>query len=127
MEPCFDAYRAIKPYLITSGNPPTRERIQSQTDRDRIDDTTKLHPVRVLHDELPGVLDRGQLHRPRRHRQRAPVHLRHRDEGAAERLDILNEVDGAWRCRTTFNCPSPTRAASRCPIRSRSARSAASR
>ena len=33
MEPFFDAYRAIKPYLITSGNPPTRERIQSQTDR----------------------------------------------------------------------------------------------
>src|SRR6195952_4065428 len=26
MEPFFDAYRAIKPYLITSGNPPTRER-----------------------------------------------------------------------------------------------------
>ena len=24
--------------------------------------------------------------------------------GAAERLDILNEVDGVWRCRTTFNC-----------------------
>ena len=27
-----------------------------------------------------------------------------RDEAAAERLDILNEVDGVWRCRTTFNC-----------------------
>src|ERR1700759_3167638 len=24
MEPFFDAYRAVKPYLITSGNPPTR-------------------------------------------------------------------------------------------------------
>src|SRR6202022_4865646 len=41
MEPFFDAYRAIKPFLMTSGNPPTRERIQSQTDRDRYDDTTK--------------------------------------------------------------------------------------
>ncbi len=27
-----------------------------------------------------------------------------RDYGAAERLDILNDVDGVWRCRTTFNC-----------------------
>ena len=27
-----------------------------------------------------------------------------RDEGAAERLDILNDIDGVWRCRTTFNC-----------------------
>src|SRR5699024_2309617 len=35
MEPFFEAYRAIKPYLITSGNEPTRERIQSQADRAR--------------------------------------------------------------------------------------------
>ena len=41
MEPFFDAYRAVKPYLIISGNPPTRERIQSPTDRARYDDTTK--------------------------------------------------------------------------------------
>ena len=26
------------------------------------------------------------------------------DDNAAVRLDILNEVDGVWRCRTTFNC-----------------------
>ena len=42
MEPFFDAYRAVKPFLITSGNPPTRERIQSQTDRARFDDTLSL-------------------------------------------------------------------------------------
>ena len=33
MEPFFDAYRAIKPYLITSGNQPTRERIQTEAAR----------------------------------------------------------------------------------------------
>jgi succinate dehydrogenase/fumarate reductase-like Fe-S protein len=27
-----------------------------------------------------------------------------RDEGAEERLDILNDVEGVRRCRTTFNC-----------------------
>ena len=27
-----------------------------------------------------------------------------RDDGAAERLTILNDKDGVWRCRTTFNC-----------------------
>src|SRR5437879_1897789 len=41
MEPFFEAYRAVKPYLITYGNEPTRERIQSQADRERFDDTTK--------------------------------------------------------------------------------------
>ena len=27
-----------------------------------------------------------------------------RDENAAVRLDILNDQEGVWRCRTTFNC-----------------------
>ncbi len=27
-----------------------------------------------------------------------------RDEGAKVRLDILNDKEGVWRCRTTFNC-----------------------
>ena len=27
-----------------------------------------------------------------------------RDEAAHERLEILADEDGVWRCRTTFNC-----------------------
>ena len=27
-----------------------------------------------------------------------------RDEGAEERLEILADKDGVWRCRTIFNC-----------------------
>ena len=27
-----------------------------------------------------------------------------RDQGQAERLDILNERFGVWACRTAFNC-----------------------
>jgi succinate dehydrogenase / fumarate reductase iron-sulfur subunit len=27
-----------------------------------------------------------------------------RDQAAAERLKILAEPDGVWRCRTIFNC-----------------------
>ena len=27
-----------------------------------------------------------------------------RDEGSQVRLDILNDKEGVWRCRTTFNC-----------------------
>ncbi len=27
-----------------------------------------------------------------------------RDRGANERLEILNDRDGVWRCRTIFNC-----------------------
>jgi succinate dehydrogenase / fumarate reductase iron-sulfur subunit len=27
-----------------------------------------------------------------------------RDQGANERLEVLNDRDGVWRCRTIFNC-----------------------
>ncbi|CAA9409597.1 MAG: Succinate dehydrogenase iron-sulfur protein, partial [uncultured Quadrisphaera sp.] len=36
----------------------------------------QVHPVRRVHVELPGVLDRRAVLRPRGDRQRAPVHLR---------------------------------------------------
>jgi succinate dehydrogenase / fumarate reductase iron-sulfur subunit len=41
MEPFFEAFRSIKPFLITDGREPTRERLQSAEDRERFDDTTK--------------------------------------------------------------------------------------
>lgn len=54
MEP-FDAHRAVnKPFLITSGNPPTNaERIQSATDRARFDDTNKCIPARAALTSCP--------------------------------------------------------------------------
>src|SRR3954447_666557 len=41
MEPFFEAYRAVKPFLITHDKEPTKERLQSAADRERFDDTTK--------------------------------------------------------------------------------------
>jgi succinate dehydrogenase / fumarate reductase iron-sulfur subunit len=29
-----------------------------------------------------------------------------RDQAASERLEILNDAEGVWRCRTVFNCTS---------------------
>src|SRR6185312_9284257 len=40
-DPFLQAYRDVKPFLIAHGNEPTKERLQSQKDRDRFDDTTK--------------------------------------------------------------------------------------
>ena len=76
MEPFFDAYRAIKPYLITSGNPPTRERIQSPTDRARYDDTTKCILCACCTTSCPVFWREGQYYGPGGDRQRAPLHLR---------------------------------------------------
>jgi len=104
MEPFFDAYRAVKPFLITSGNPPTRERIQSATDRARYDDTTKCILCACCTTSCPVYWSEGSYFGPAAIVNAHRFIFDSRDEAAAERLDILNEVDGVWRCRTTFNC-----------------------
>jgi succinate dehydrogenase / fumarate reductase, iron-sulfur subunit len=104
MEPFFDAYRAVKPYLITSGNPPTRERIQSPADRARYDDTTKCILCACCTTSCPVFWSEGSYYGPAAIVNAHRFIFDSRDEAAGERLDILNEVDGVWRCRTTFNC-----------------------
>ena len=104
MEPFFDAFRRVKPYLITSGNPPTKERIQSQTDRARYDDTTKCILCACCTTSCPVFWNDGSYFGPAAIVNAHRFIFDSRDEGAAERLEILNEVDGVWRCRTTFNC-----------------------
>jgi succinate dehydrogenase/fumarate reductase-like Fe-S protein len=41
MEPFFDQYRSILPYLVNDEPVPDTERLQSQAERARFDDTTK--------------------------------------------------------------------------------------
>ena len=65
----------------------------------------QVHPVRRVHDLLPRLLGRRGVRRPRRHRERAPVHLRLPRRGRdASGMKILSEKTGVFRCRTTFNC-----------------------
>jgi succinate dehydrogenase / fumarate reductase iron-sulfur subunit len=41
MEPFFENYRLVMPYFVNDEPPPKRERLQSQEQRERFDDTTK--------------------------------------------------------------------------------------
>ena len=104
MEPFFDAYRVIKPFLITSGNAPTKERLQSAEDRARFDDTTKCILCACCTTSCPVFWNEGSYFGPAAIVNAHRFIFDSRDEGAVERLDILNDVDGVWRCRTTFNC-----------------------
>ena len=104
MEPFFQSYREIMPFLITSGHEPSRERIQSQHDRERFDDTTKCILCAACTSSCPVFWTDGQYFGPAAIVNAHRFIFDSRDEGAEERLDILNDVDGVWRCRTTFNC-----------------------
>ena len=104
MEPFFDAYRSVMPFLVSTGNEPTRERIQSQHDRERFDDTTKCILCAACTTSCPVYWSDGQYFGPQAIVGAHRFIFDSRDEGTDQRLEILNDREGVWRCRTTFNC-----------------------
>jgi succinate dehydrogenase / fumarate reductase iron-sulfur subunit len=104
MEPFFDSYREVQPFLITKGQDPTRERLQSAADRERFDDTTKCILCAACTTSCPVFWTDGQYFGPAAIVNAHRFIFDSRDEGSHQRLEILNEKEGVWRCRTTFNC-----------------------
>ena len=104
MEPFFEAYRSIKPFLITDGREPSRERLQSAKDRERFDDTTKCILCAACTTSCPVFWNDESYFGPAAIVNAHRFIFDSRDDGGDERLEILNEKEGVWRCRTTFNC-----------------------
>ncbi|MGW6141885.1 succinate dehydrogenase iron-sulfur subunit [Streptomyces sp. NPDC055144] len=104
MDPFFQAYRDVMPFLVTTGNEPTRERLQSAEDRERFDDTTKCILCAACTSSCPVFWNDGQYFGPAAIVNAHRFIFDSRDEAGEQRLEILNDKDGVWRCRTTFNC-----------------------
>ncbi|MEV6838929.1 succinate dehydrogenase iron-sulfur subunit [Streptomyces sp. NPDC051133] len=105
MEPFFQAYRDVMPFLVTKDtNEPTRERLQSAEDRERFDDTTKCILCAACTSSCPVFWNDGQYFGPAAIVNAHRFIFDSRDEAGEQRLEILNDRDGVWRCRTTFNC-----------------------
>jgi succinate dehydrogenase / fumarate reductase iron-sulfur subunit len=104
MDPFFQAYRDVMPFLITKGNEPTRERRQSPAERERFDDTTKCILCAACTSSCPVFWNDGQYFGPAAIVNAHRFIFDSRDEAGEQRLEILNDKDGVWRCRTTFNC-----------------------
>jgi len=104
MEPFFASFRAVMPFLITHGNAPVRERLQSPEQHAKYEDTTKCILCAACTTSCPVFWTDGQFFGP------AAIVAAHRfifdsrDEGQWERLEILNDKAGVWKCRTVFNC-----------------------
>jgi succinate dehydrogenase / fumarate reductase iron-sulfur subunit len=105
MEPFFDAYRAVQPFLQADSEPEKdRERLQSAEDRERFDDTTKCILCAACTSSCPVFWTDGQYFGPAAIVNAHRFIFDSRDDHAQVRLDILNDTEGVWRCRTTFNC-----------------------
>ncbi|GAC1518262.1 MAG: succinate dehydrogenase iron-sulfur subunit [Acidimicrobiales bacterium] len=104
MEPFFAQYRSVLPYLVNTDDPGYKERYQSSEDRDRFDDTTKCILCACCTTSCPVYWGNSEYVGPAAIVQAHRFIFDSRDQAAEQRLDILNQKSGVWRCRTAFNC-----------------------
>jgi succinate dehydrogenase / fumarate reductase iron-sulfur subunit len=106
MEPFFAGYKEVKPWLIVDEDEkePPRERIQSQEDRERYDDTTKCILCAACTTSCPIYWADGKYVGPAAIVNAHRFIFDSRDRGGRERLEILSGKGGAFKCRTAFNC-----------------------
>ncbi len=106
MEPFFAHYRSVMPYLVNDKPLPAdgKERLQSPAERERFDDTTKCILCAACTTSCPSFWANDQYIGPAAIVNAHRFIFDSRDQAAAERLRILSEQMGVWRCRTAFNC-----------------------
>ena len=106
MEPFFDNYKKMLPWLINDSPLPQdgRERLQSPEQRARFDDSTKCIMCAACTTSCPSFWASDEYYGP------AALVAAHRfiydsrDEGAAERMHVITETNGLARCHTIYNC-----------------------
>lgn len=104
MDPFFDSFKAILPYFINDSLEPSLERLQSIEERAVYDDSTKCILCACCTTSCPVFWTNGSYLGPAAIVNAHRFIFDSRDEGADERLSVLNQSNGLWRCRTAYNC-----------------------
>lgn len=104
MEPFFNQYKAIMPYLINDEPEPEKERLQSPHERLLIEDTTKCILCAACTTSCPSYWSNNRYIGPAAIVNAHRFIYDSRDRGASKRLAVLGSQAGVWRCRTVFNC-----------------------
>ncbi len=106
MDPFFEHFKSVMPYFINNEPLPSdgKERLQSPEQRERFDDTTKCILCAACTTSCPSFWANEEYVGPAAIVNAHRFVYDSRDRAAAERLEILNDQMGVWRCRTAFNC-----------------------
>jgi succinate dehydrogenase / fumarate reductase iron-sulfur subunit len=104
MEPFFEHYRSVMPYFVNDDPAPDGERIQSIEERERFDDTTKCILCAACTTSCPSFWANDHYVGPAAIVNAHRFIFDSRDRAPAERLALLNDQFGVYRCHTIFNC-----------------------
>jgi succinate dehydrogenase / fumarate reductase iron-sulfur subunit len=101
----FNKYYIVKPYLITKTPPLSdRERLQSPEDRKKLDGLYECILCGCCSTSCPSFWADPDYLGPAALLKAWRFIADSRDEGADERLEIVNDRHGVWRCHTILNC-----------------------
>ena len=101
----WEKYRSVMPYLVNDDVPEDgKERRQSEEERDRFEDTSKCILCGACTTACPSFWANPDYVGPAAIVNAHRFIFDSRDHATEERLEIMADADGVWRCRTIFNC-----------------------
>jgi len=104
LEPFWEQYERIKPYLIRRSPVPEKELLVDPENRQSIDEMLDCILCAICFSSCPVVWLDQRFIGPAQFVKAYRLVQDKRDEGAAERLAIVDTTHGVWRCHTVFNC-----------------------
>ena len=100
----FRKYREVKPFLIADAPPAAGEFIQSQEQRLRFDDATNCILCASCYSACPMFDEHPEFLGPAALVQAFRFLADSRDRGLDQRLPVLDQPGGVWRCQNHFQC-----------------------
>ena len=105
MEPFYKQYERIKPYLINDEPPPEKERLQSPTERARLDGLYECILCACCSTSCPSYWwNPDKFAGPAALLQAWRFLADSRDQGTAERVAELQDAYSLFRCHSIMNC-----------------------
>lgn len=104
MDLFIDRLKAINPYFVSDTPPTDKEYLQSPEDRATIDDAVNCILCASCTGSCPSFWYNKEYLGPAALLKAFRFVFDSRDEGAAERIDLVDDHNGLWRCHTIFNC-----------------------
>lgn len=104
MDPFFEKYRAIRPYLINLSPPPEKERHQDKESRKVFDEAVRCILCGLCTAACPISSENERYLGPAALLRAFRYLFDNRDLGENERIELLDNDDGIWGCKTLWKC-----------------------
>ena len=104
LEPFWEKYEFIKPYLISNDFPSNHERLQTHSERAKLDGLIDCILCGCCYSSCMVTSTNEKYLGPAALLWANRFFVDSRDDAKDERLAIVNIENGIWRCHTIFNC-----------------------